>query len=264
MRAGIALAIAALCLSACGSSGRQREATGLRVTTLPVHSKLLGRTVDALLVTPRTGRRVRPLLVFLHGHSATPDDTLTDAFLAGLRKLGARAPVVLLPNGGDHSYWHNRADGPWASYVLREAIPAALARSGAERSRVAIGGITMGGFGALDLARIAPWRFCAVGGHSAAVFFSLDDALEGAFDDLADFRRHDVLALARGHSRYRAPVWLDVGTRDSFRAANAVLARELRAGGARRIFRVWPGDHTAAYWNAHFAEYLRFYANACR
>jgi S-formylglutathione hydrolase FrmB len=195
-----------LCLSACGSSGRHREATGLRVTTLPVHSKLLGGTLDALLVTPRTGRRVRPLLVFLPGHSATPDDTLTDAFLAGLRKLGAQAPVVLLPNGGDHSYWPNRADGPWASYVLRDAIPAALAHSSADRSRVAICGISMGGFGALDLARVAPRRFCAVGGHSAAVSFRLGGALAGALDDLADFRRHDVLALARGRSPYRAPV----------------------------------------------------------
>ena len=35
----------------------------------------------------------------------------------------------------------------------REVIPAALRRSGADRDRVAIGGISMGGFGALDLGR---------------------------------------------------------------------------------------------------------------
>jgi hypothetical protein len=26
---------------------------------------------------------------------------------------------------------------------------------------------------------------------------------------------------------------------------------------------VWPGNHDGGYWDAHFAEYLRFYANAC-
>jgi enterochelin esterase-like enzyme len=28
-------------------------------------------------------------------------------------------------------------------------------------------------------------------------------------------------------------------------------------------FHVWPGNHDGGYWDAHFAEYLRFYANAC-
>jgi hypothetical protein len=49
-------------------------------------------------------------------------------------------------------------EGAWGAYVLREAIPAALKRTGADPQRVAIG-ISMGGFGALDLARISPGRF---------------------------------------------------------------------------------------------------------
>ena len=80
-----------------------------------------------------------------------------------------RTPVVLLADGGDHSYWHDRRDGAWGASVLREAIPAALRRTQADAHRVAIGGISMGGFGALDLARLGPRRFCAVGAHSAAL-----------------------------------------------------------------------------------------------
>lgn len=264
MRVGLALALAVVGLSACSSSERHSETAGLRVTSLPVHSKLLSRALDGLLVTPRGGGRGRTLLVFLHGRGATPDETLSDAFLAGLRRLGARAPVVLLPDGGDHSYWHDRAEGAWGSYVLREAIPAALARSGADRSRVAVGGISMGGFGALDLARLAPHRFCAVGGHSAALYFRGANTPDGAFDDLADFQRHDLLGFAGGRSPYRVPVWLDVGTDDPFRQADTDLANELRADGAKVTFHVWPGGHAATYWDAHIAEYLRFYAHACR
>ena len=26
---------------------------------------------------------------------------------------------------------------------------------------------------------------------------------------------------------------------------------------------VWPGGHTGAYWHAHMAQYMRFYADAC-
>jgi len=233
------------------------------VTTLPVHSKLLNRTLNGLLVTPHGGGHGRPLLVFLHGRGATPGETLGDAFLAGLRRLGARAPVVLLPDGGDHSYWHDRAEGAWGSYVLHEAIPAALTRSGANPHRVAIGGISMGGFGALDLARIAPRRFCAVGGHSAALYLRGSDTPDGAFDDLADFQRHDLVAFARSGSPYRAPLWLDVGTKDPFRGADTAFAHELQADGAKPSFHVWPGSHGPTYWDAHLARYLRFYAVAC-
>jgi len=28
-------------------------------------------------------------------------------------------------------------------------------------------------------------------------------------------------------------------------------------------FHVWPGAHDGHYWDAHFADYFRFYADAC-
>jgi hypothetical protein len=54
----------------------------------------------------------------------------------------------------------------------------------------------MGGFGALDLARLAPSRFCAVGAHSAALWFSGGETPAGAFDAAADFERHDLIRFA--------------------------------------------------------------------
>ena len=37
----------------------------------------------------------------------------------------------------------------------------------------------------------------------------------------------------------------------------------LKTDGARISFHVWPGVHDGRYWDAHFAQYLDFYANAC-
>jgi S-formylglutathione hydrolase FrmB len=236
---------------------------GAHVVRFTLHSRLLHRNLDEILVTPAGGGRGRPLLVLLHGRSVSPSSWLSDSFFGALRSLGPRAPNVLLANGGNHSYYHDRRDGPWGSYVLREAIPAALARSGAGANRVAIGGISMGGFGALDLARLAPRRFCAVGGHSAAMWFRGADTPEGAFDGAADFTRNDVLAFARSRSPYRSRVWIDIGTEDPFRAADTALARELRADGARVTFHVWPGVHGTSYWHPHMRQYLGFYARAC-
>jgi S-formylglutathione hydrolase FrmB len=49
----------------------------------------------------------------------------------------------------------------------------------------------VGGFGAYDLARLNPGRFCAVGGHSPALWRSGGETAPGAVDDAEDFARHD-------------------------------------------------------------------------
>jgi enterochelin esterase-like enzyme len=250
-----------LVLPACGSS-QTKPAPPPKVTNFALQSKLLGQTLYEVLVTPAGGGKGRPLLVFLHGYGAAPSDMLSPAFIAALRRLGDRAPVVFLPEGAD-GWWHNRAEGPWGTYVLREAIPAALARSHADRKRVAIGGISMGGFGALDLGRIEPKRFCAVGGHSPAVLVNNSQNVFGGFDNAADFARHDLIRLARKRSPYDAPVWIDVGNQDDLRPAATALAHELKADGADVTFHVWPGSHDGTYWDAHFAQYVRFYTDAC-
>jgi enterochelin esterase-like enzyme len=121
----------------------------------------------------------------------------------------------------------------------------------------------MGGFGALDIARLHPSRFCAVGADSAALWAQGGETAAGAFDNAEDFARHDVLGAARSHDPYRGlAVWVDVGTLDPFRAADTQLASELRADGQRVQFHVWPGGHDQSYWQAHWADYLRFYADA--
>jgi poly(3-hydroxybutyrate) depolymerase len=204
--------------------------------------------------------RGRPLLVFLHGRGADPGGLLGGDLDQALEALGRRAPNVLFPSGGESSYWHDRRDGPWGRYVLEEAIPAAVRRLQADPRRVAIGGFSMGGFGALDLARLHPGRFCAVGGHAAALWPTGGETPEGAFDDAEDFARHDVLgAAAHGWPFGRARVWLDVGRDDPFRAAYTDLARRL---GSRAHFTLWPGEHQAAHVERHFSRTLRFYASA--
>jgi S-formylglutathione hydrolase FrmB len=259
MRIGVALSLVLL-VSACGSSSSKPE-TPLHVSTFELQSKLLGKQLDQVLVTPQGGGKGRPLLVFLHGYGGTPADTLGPALVTALRRLGDRAPVVVLPDG-QVGWWHDRDEGRWGSYVLEEVIPAALARTGADPHRVAVGGISMGGFGALNLGRHRD-RFCAVGGHSPAVFERGNDAISFGFDNAADFAHNDLLGIARKRSPYDAPVWIDVGGQDELRPADALLARELRARGADVSFHVWPGNHDGDYWNRHFAQYVQFYVDAC-
>jgi enterochelin esterase-like enzyme len=237
-----------------------RSTDGATLVRFTLRSRAVGKDLHELLVHPARGGS-RTLLVLLHGRGSKPDSFLNQQFFDGLAALGSRAPTVLLLDGGDHSYWHDRRDGRWGTMVLREAIPAGVARTGAKK--VAIGGISMGGFGALELGARQPLRFCAVGGHSPALWERAADTAPGAFDDAADFRRNDLLAAANRTALYATRVWIDVGADDPFRAADALLAHRLQVQDEQVVFHVWPGGHGGGYWQRHMAQYLRFYADAC-
>src|SRR5262249_46335467 len=142
-----------------------------------LHSRFVHRDLHEIRVVP--AKHGKWTLVLLHGRGGGPAGTLSPSLFDALDNLGSRAPIVLLPDGGDHSYWHNRADGKWGSMVLREIVP--------RHGRVAIAGISMGGYGALLLG--AQGHFCAIGGHSPALWFSGADSAAGAFDDAEDYAR---------------------------------------------------------------------------
>jgi S-formylglutathione hydrolase FrmB len=241
---------------------------GAQVEHLAIDSKAVGERLSVSVVTPPgDDDRNRPLLVFLHGRGGDEDASLDDELFKALADLGRRAPVIAFPYGGDHSYWHDRADGGWGQYVIGEVIPQVARRFQTDSNRVAIGGISMGGFGAYDLARLHPGRFCAVGGHSPALWESADQTADGAFDDADDFARHDVIAAGRTQpAAFTAqPVWLDAGEDDPFRPGDEAFVSALDAAGAPLTARTnWSGGHDESYWNSHWDEYLRFYADALR
>jgi len=90
-----------------------------------------------------------------------------------------------------------------------------------------------------------------------------EDNFGFGFDNTADFARNDLIKIARTRSPYDAPVWIDVGDHDELRPADRLLAKELKARGADVTFHIWPGSHDGDYWNKHFDEYVKFYADAC-
>ncbi|HEX8105998.1 MAG TPA: alpha/beta hydrolase-fold protein [Solirubrobacteraceae bacterium] len=264
------LAVAALTaalLCACGSGAGakpvqpgSKAAHGVEVVRYKVRSREVDRTLRQVAARPPGGGK-RPLLVFLHGRGKRGEESNANgAFFTALADLGDRAPAVVFPSGGEASYFHRRRSGDWGRYVLDEVIPEAVRRLDADPRRVAIGGISMGGFGAFSVARLRPRAFCAVGGHSAALWLRAGDTPPGAFDDAADFGRNDLVGLARAHGRapWRgAELWLDGGTGDPFRSAG-----EAFAGALGIDMRHWKGGHSGDYWHAHYDDYLRFYARA--
>jgi S-formylglutathione hydrolase FrmB len=266
-RRAIALLIVALAALSGVAAARlfRVDRHGARVTHFVIHSRFVHASLRETLVEPRgSDGSERPLLVFLHGRGMTEDGNLNNQMFAALSKVGDRAPDIVFPDGGDHSYWHDRHGAAWGRYVMDEVIPQAIKRLGADPKRVAIGGISMGGFGAFDLARLYPRRFCAVGGHSPAIWTSAGQTAPGAFDNAADFVRHDVVRTARVNPGAWAgkPLWLDAGTADPFDPGDRAFVGALRSGGLKVSVHRWPGGHTGGYWRSHWGSYLGFYARA--
>jgi enterochelin esterase-like enzyme len=247
---------------------------GASVDDLVVHSKAVGRDLHVGVVVPGgADEGERPLLVFLHGKGETVGDYVGDGpfsgdepFFAALARLGANAPVVAVPEDDGDSYWHDRSSGGWGSYVMDEVIPEVERHYGTDPGRVAIGGISMGGFGAYELALEHPGAFCAVGGHSPALWLRGADTAPGAFDDAEDFERHDVIGTVRSDPGAFGPIpiWNDYGTNDPFAISDVALDETLEAAGADVSAHSWPGEHKRSYWDRHWSTYLRFYANALR
>jgi len=242
----------ALVLIACAGCG-----TGAN-EHFTIQSRLVGHSLEQAVFVPSGDTHGRPLLVLLHGRSSSPDSMAKKSITNAIGKLGSRAPVVVFANGGNQSYYHDRADGRWGSYIMREVIPAAVRKYDLDKRRIAIGGFSMGGFGALDLARFR--RFCAVGAHSAAMWRTGGETPQGAFDDAEDFEQNDIIEAATANPRLygSARVWIDIGTNDPFRNANEELARRL----AGESFHLWRGDHDFSHFERDAPKVMRFYADA--
>lgn len=258
--------LSALAALFAGCGPRDVDPAGSRVEHLEIKTRLVdGPRRETVVVPPATKPDNKPLLVFLHGRNNDESSNLDDEMFAALRSLGARAPIVAFPNGGESSYWHDRRGGDWGRYVLKDVIPQTEKRFHTN-GRVALAGMSMGGFGAYDLALRSPRRFCAVGGHSPAIWVSGGETAPGAFDDAEDFSRHDLVATARSEpARFaRQALWLDAGNEDPFGAGDQAFVDALKAAGVGITVRRWPGGHERSYWRAHWRDYLWFYANALR
>ena len=131
-------------------------------------------------------------------------------------------------------------------------------------ARVAIAGLSMGGFGALRLGAKYADRFHAISAHSAIT----DIAEMSAFaeEPMQDFLRvAPRQELTAVHwllkQRHKLPsLRFDCGVADSLLACNRQLHHELRAMGVPHTYEEFPGGHEWPYWSDHVAATLRHVA----
>ena len=157
--------------------------------------------------------------------------------------------LIVMPDGG----WiaNNTSGGPgsYESVVLDELIPHVEANycASAQTADRAIGGLSRGGYWALEIAFRFPQLFASVGGHSAALLDSfagpsINPQYTGLNNDLGRLR-----------------IYLDIGAEDYVRANTIKLHADMQAAGVPHEWHLNEGQHVDEYWAAHAAEYLAWY-----
>jgi poly(3-hydroxybutyrate) depolymerase len=257
-----AVAVVLLVVSAL-ASGPETSRDGYHIVDNEVKSKAVGgRELGYnVLVPPKLPKRGhRSLLIYLHGRGGD-EGTFNEEVLRGITRLHGHGPLVVFPAGGVHGYWHNRAEGRWEDWVMKEVLPRVVHQYGVDTDKIAIGGISMGGFGAYDIALKNPGTFCAVGGHSPALWFKGGETAPGAFESAADFERNDVVGTVQANpdALGKTKVWIDYGEEDPFRPYDEGFVAALSEGDTHLSAHSWPGGHEGSYWGAHWPDYQRWY-----
>ena len=230
-------------------------ATPGQLVTGTFDSSLAGSTSYRVYLPPcyATSGSAYPSLYMLPGNIYTDsiwDELgLDEAAEAGIREGRYPPFIIVMVSGG--SLANNSSGGPFSyeSFLLEEFIPHiehtyCAAPYGAAR---ALGGMSRGGYWALEIAFRHPGVFASVGGHSAALLDynggpEINPSDTGLTNDLKGLR-----------------VYLDIGENDWVIDNVRLLHEEMDLAGREHTWVLNEGAHEEAYWEAHVSDYLDWY-----
>ncbi len=199
--------------------------------------------------------------LLLHGLS---DDETVWARRTSLERYVEGLPVVVAMPDGGRGFYLDAAEGFSYYTALSEELPVMLQKYLPLREEWAVGGLSMGGYGAVRFALGRPDRFRSAHSHSGALGFGHFPG----FRDQAEFLRilgepavggpNDLFSLAETVSSPPA-LRIDCGVDDFLIDSNRAFTAHLREIGYEHEYEEFPGEHNWAYWDEHVQEQLAFH-----
>ena len=229
-----------------------------------------------------------PVLYFLHGLGDNQQSLINMGawnLISDLRQQNKIGDFLIATPQGWSSFYINSADGRtrYSDFFLEEFIPFIehKYRTRTDRGGRAISGISMGGYGALRFAFAYPQKFSAVSAESAALFSEspkvLDTAMQagaprakllgsvfGSPIETAHWRANDPFTLARQNAAAltHLAIYFNCGESDGygFNEGAAVLDKQLTSEKIPHTFKLYPGEHSLAYFLSHMSEVMEFHS----
>lgn len=264
-----------------------------RIDCNALNSRTLKQPVRYCVLLPagyESSTQRYPVLYFLHGLGQN-EQTLFNTggwnLIEDLRQQHKIGDFLIVAPDGFRSFYIDSYDGKllYNDFFLDEFMPYIehKYRVQALRRSRAIGGVSMGGYGALRFAFAHPELFSSVSAQSAALMTESPAELNAAMRsgselgrvmtpvfgqpvDGAHWRANDPFVLARRHAAAlkKLAIYFNCGQNDDFgfEKGAAALHRQLQSAGILHEYHLYPGDHSLPYFLAHMGETLEFTSRA--
>jgi S-formylglutathione hydrolase FrmB len=240
--------------------------------TLNFHSPALAKacSMNVLMPESRVGSPPFPVFYLLHGLS--DDHTIWMRRTSIERHVAGLPLIVVMPDGGRGFYSDAHEGFAYERHVIEDVIGFVdrTFQTVPERGGRVIGGLSMGGYGAIKLALKHPHLFCSAVSHSGALAIARRSPREELRPELARIfgpspagGPDDPFALAEKIDRAQLPALrIDCGLDDGLLEGNRDFHRHLEALKIPHEYEEFPGAHTWDYWDAHVQEAIAFHQRA--
>lgn len=299
------MSIAALFCLGCAVVASAATPSGKVLQHVKMPSAIIGQDLNYTIYLPPdydSSQRTYPVFYLLHGGGDHDDGWVQLGEIASIMDKAiasgeVTSMIVAMPDGQrdktmmPRTYFTNDRDGGfrWADMFIQEFIPYIEKEYRVRQSRSvrAIGGLSMGGYGALMFSLQNPEMFASTVALSAAVWTgdeiaalspdaygsrfgkAFGEKLEGK-DRLNEYyRKSNPLALMEdmpAADLMKVRMFFDCGSEDDLGLdhGNAEMHYVLRQKKVPHSFTMRAGGHTWPFWRAGIVEGLKFITTAYR
>lgn len=250
------------------------EFDGLRFLTVKTPN-LRGRG-DICLYLPNTEETLSdlPIYILLHGVYGS---AWVWALKGGAHKSAQemmeskqiKPAIIAMPSDGlwgDGSAYFAHHEKDFARWIL-EDVPLAIRENIPEANingKLCIGGLSMGGYGALWIGCQSPEKFSAIAAHSAIT--RLEEMRFFVEEPLSDYSQEavtpNVIDWIKKNKASLPPLRFDCGVSDELIEGNRLLHEQLRNLNVKHTYEEFPGGHYWEYWQTHVRKTFQFFDNS--
>jgi S-formylglutathione hydrolase FrmB len=176
--------------------------------------------------------------------------------------------IIAMPSDGlwgDGSGYLKHSSYNFEKWIAEDVVAALTEKviGASHQSPLFIGGLSMGGFGALRIGAKYPGKFKGIAGHSSIT--SLDQMKLFVEEDLLNYSQKDQADedLFNTFQKYRdslPPIRFDCGTSDLLIEYNRELHRKMVEEKLDHEYDEYPGGHEWSYWEKYVPKSLHFFA----
>lgn len=271
-------------------AGRAQWPTGKVLEERTVKSGIMGKDVRYTVYLPADysiSERTYPVVYLLHGYT---DDNTGWLQFGEINRYADKAiaegtipPMIIVMPNGDSSWYMNSYDGKekYEDFFVKEFMPSIEKsyRIKANKHYRGVAGLSMGGFGTLNLTMKHPELFAAAGALSAAISDDSsiaampDPAYEQIFGQLfgrglkgkdrltSTWYANNALKMVADRpldELKKVRYWIDCGDDDWLSKGNCLLHIAMMDKKVPHEFRVRDGAHTWDYWRTGIVDALQF------